>query len=218
MWDQLDDKTFESVSKEGMEIPVADTTVEPPRYPDMPSPMEGIPPDVPKASPPKAIPPPLNFAAPPKEDVENLTAWEYLNVVWDFATQSTKLPWESSKPVPPTIASCYEHMKNLDNHYGSWLEAKLGYWESRSECLRKGNPNWRDKVPKGVAAVLPPRYHPDVHREMLQAAGDTGTIVNQITEGFHISKCNFATGHYDLLPSPSLGELNDVKKPSKVYE
>ena len=102
-------------------------------------------------------------------------------------------------------------MKNLENHYGNWLEAKLGYWESRSEFLRKTNPDWRDKVPKGVAAVLPPRYHPDVHREMLQAAGDTGTIVNQIAEGFHISGCNFSTGHYDLLPSLSLEELEDLK-------
>ena len=59
--------------------------------------------------------------------------------------------------------------------------------------------------------MLPPRYHPDVHREMLRAAGDTGNIVDQIKEGLHISGCNFSTGHYDLLPSPSVEELEDLK-------
>ena len=99
----------------------------------------------------------------------------------------------------------------LDNHYGNWLEGKLGYWESRCDFLRKNNPNWRDEVPKGVAAVLPPRYHPDVHRGMLQAAGDTGDMVNQLKEGFHVSGYNFSTGHYDLLPSPSIEELEDLQ-------
>lgn len=93
-------------------------------------------------------------------------------------------------------------MKNLDSHYGNWLEAKLNYWKNHSGFLRAANPNWRSETPKGVAPVLPPKYHPVIHREMLRATGDTGDIVNQI-EGLHISGCNFSTGHYVLLLSPS---------------
>lgn len=87
--------------------------------------MTGVLPGVPGQFPPKADPQPLNFAAPPKEEVEDLSMWEYLNVVWDFATQSTKLPWDNSKPVPPSISSCYERMKNLDNHYGNWFRGQF---------------------------------------------------------------------------------------------
>ena len=55
--------------------------------------------------------------------------------------------------------------------------------------------------------------HPDTTPmcTVLQAAGDTVDIVSQIKEGLHISGCNFSTGHYDLLPSPRLEELEDLK-------
>ena len=79
--DQLADKSFKSVPKDGFVIPEIDTTVKPPKYKDMPKPMLGILPDVPKPLPPKANPPPLNSAAPPKEEVEHLSMCEYLNVV-----------------------------------------------------------------------------------------------------------------------------------------
>lgn len=74
LWDQLTDKSFENVSKEGFTIQDIDTTVEPHTYKDMPKPMTGILPDVPKPHLPEAKPPPLNFVAPPKEEVENISA------------------------------------------------------------------------------------------------------------------------------------------------
>lgn len=92
------------------------------------------------------------------------------------------------------------------------MEAKLIYWEHRNECLRAANPDWRSKVPKGVAAVPPLNYHLDIPGKMLEIAGDSGAIVDQIMEGLHISGCNFSTGHYDLLPFPSVEELNDLKE------
>lgn len=46
---------------------------------------------------------------------------------------------------------------------------------------------------------------------MLWAAGATGDIADQIKNDLHICGCNFSTGHYDLLPSPSVEELEDLK-------
>ena len=64
------------------------------------------------------------------------------------------------------------------------LEAQLQHWEGRSEELRKQNCDWRDHVHPSVAAVLPPDYHPDVHRALLQASGAKAQVVDKILKGF----------------------------------
>ena len=88
-------------------------------------------------------------------------------------------------------------MLDMEDQYGPWLEAKLGFWETRKAALRELNPGWRAKVAKDcprVAAVLPPEYHPDVHRELLLAAGANPEVVDEILEGFSIRGLNFSTG------------------------
>ena len=80
-------------------------------------------------------------------------------------------------------------MWDMGDQYGPWLQAKLGYCETRNDSLHELHPNWRATVAEdrpGVAAVWPPEYHPDVHRKLLRAAGAGPGAVDEILEGFSI--------------------------------
>ena len=174
VWESLRDDPFSDISKEPIEV-VEDSTEH----------MKGPWPDVPH--PEKHDKMPAHFVAPPKSEVESLSTWEYLQVVWDFDAQQARVPWQNSPDVLESVHSCYKHMLDLEDQYGPWLQAKLGYWQTRNDALRQTNPHWRDAVAKdrpGVAAVLPPQYHSDVHREFLRAAGADPGVVDEILEGF----------------------------------
>ena len=85
----------------------------------------------------------------------------------------------------------------------------MGFWETRNAALRELSPDWRAEIAKdrpGVASVLPPDYHPDVHGELLRAAGANPEVVDEIPEGFSIQGLNLSTGFYDSIPS--LSELD----------
>ena len=141
-----------------------------------------------------------------------MSAWQYIQRIWDFSSNSTKLPWFNTPEVPPTIQSSFEMMEMLGDQYGSWLWATLAYWRSRNDCIRANNTTWRDEIQKerpGVAAVLPENYHPDTHRELLSAAGVDTTVVDQILRGFNIQGTHLMTGFYEGLPSPSREEIEE---------
>ena len=149
---------------------------------------------------------PKHFVAPPKNEVEHMSAW-------DFDSQHARVPWQQSLPVPPSVASCYQHMWNLGDQYEPWLQARIGYWQTRNDSLRELHPNWMASVAKerpGVAEVLPPSYHPDVHRELLRAAGANPDVVDEILMGFAIRGLNFSSGFYDSLPSISEEERKEM--------
>ena len=173
--------------------------------------MQGSWPDVPHPSQQDAVP--KHYVAPPKDEVEHMSTWEYLETVWDFDSQHARVPWQSSPDVPPSVSICYQHMRDMGDQYGPWLQAKLGYWETRNDFLRELHPSWRAKVAAerpGVAAVLPPDYHSDVHRELLRAAGADPGVVDEILEGFSIRGLNFSSGFYDSLPSISEEEREEM--------
>ena len=173
MWESLREDPFSDVSRDPIEV-VEDPTEH----------MKGPWPDVPCPEQHASVP--THFVAPPKSEVESLSTWEYLQVVWDFDSQHARVPWQDSPDVPASVHSCYKHMLDLEDQYGPWLQAKLGYWQTRNDALRQANPHWREAVAQdrpGVAAVLPPEYHPDVHRELLRAAGADPGVVDEILEG-----------------------------------
>ena len=152
----------------------------------------------PDASPPKA------FRTP---EVENLSTWEYLKEVWDFEKNECKIPW-GGKPQPPaTVEAALDHMHDMGDDYGQWLETQLKRWEDTAAELRKANPQWRDKCHKAVAAVLPPEYHPDVHAAMLDAAGAESGIVKRALRGSTMAGAGQPTGFFDALPSVSAEKL-----------
>ena len=97
---------------------------------------------------------PKQYVGPPKDKVEHLSTWEYLEVVWDFDSQHARVPWQASAHVPPSVASCYKHMWEMKDQYEPWLQAKLGYWATRSDSLRELHPDWRAVVAE-IARVWP---------------------------------------------------------------
>ena len=92
----------------------------------------------------------------------------------------TKVRWMEPFVVPPTVDSCYKQMAEMGTTYGHLLEAKLHHWEERSAELRSLNPKCRDGIEPSVAAVLPEKYHPDVHRELLRSSGASDSVVDHI--------------------------------------
>ena len=74
MWESLREDPFSDISKDPIEV-VEDSTEH----------MKGPWPDVPH--PEKRASMPAHFVAPPKSEVESLSTWEYLQVVWDFDSQ-----------------------------------------------------------------------------------------------------------------------------------
>ena len=86
----------------------------------------------PNAGPPQAFRPP---------DVENLSTWEYLQEVWDFEKSECKVPWGDTLPPPATVKSALDHMHDMGDHYGEWLETQLQRWETTARELREANPD-----------------------------------------------------------------------------
>ena len=134
-----------------------------------------VPPSRPSAGPPKAF-------RPPK--VEDLSTWEYLQEVWDFEKKDCKVPFGGTPQPSSNVESALDHMHEMGDNYGEWLETQLQRWETAAAELRKANPDWRKKCHKTVADVLPSEYHPDVHAAMLDASGADSGIVKR-APGLH---------------------------------
>ena len=64
---------------------------------------------------------PKSFQAPPKEEVQDLSSWDYINKVWDVDERCTRIHWRHGPQGPPTIEACIQHMVSLDKDYGGWL-------------------------------------------------------------------------------------------------
>ena len=71
-------------------------------------------------------------------------------------------------------------------------------------------PDWRQELHPDVADVLPDKYHPQVHRELLRVAGASESIVDSITQGFRLSDKNRPIGFYAALPPAALQDLQEA--------
>ena len=101
-------------------------------------------------------------------------------------------------------------MKNLGGEYGNWLEAQVQHWEKVGKRLETENPNWRKEVADPtVANVLPPKYNPHLHRELLRQAGADPNIVDEVLQGIKMSGPGNPTGFFDPLPSK---DFEDIKR------
>ena len=91
MWESLREDPFSDVSKDPIEVMEASTEHTKGPWPDVPCPE-------------KRATMPAHFVAPPKSEVESLSTWEYLQVVWDFDSQHARVPWQNSPDVPAPCA------------------------------------------------------------------------------------------------------------------
>ena len=140
----------------------------------VPVPPGNLQPDIPIPAP-SAEPPPF---LPP--DCRKLHALQFIHKIWNLETRTPKCTWPTrNKEVPPSISSCYKHMRRLGRNFPRWLEARLRLWEKRAKRIRRHHPDWRQDLKKEVRGVLPPDYHPVVHEQLLRAAGaDTDVSSN----------------------------------------
>ena len=76
-------------------------------------------------------------------------------------------------------------------------------------CIQTGEHLWPRSGPEWQKCC-PHSYHPDVHRELLRAAGANPDVVDEILMGFAIRGLNFTSGFYDSLPSISEEEREEM--------
>ena len=109
---------------------------------------------------------------------------------------------------PPSISSCYKHIRALGPECGNWLESRLQHWEDQGKRLAAENPNWRSELPDPtVADVLPPSYNPHLHGELLQAARADASIVDEILKGVRMAGSGTPTRFFDNLASAEYEDL-----------
>ena len=130
MWHMAHDTPFEEIEDTPLTLPET-----------FPEPMKGPLPDVPSPAAFAQAQMPQRYTPPSKEDCKDCTKREYMQEVWDFENNCSLLPWQHLPQAPESIRACSRHVHDLGTECGSWLEAKLKYWETRSQSLQEQNPD-----------------------------------------------------------------------------